>query len=302
MRSGRHGAHFAPLVRPDEPTAALVSAGNLLTALVLAPDWARFRRVSESSIEVNQREFSRQVELSSRHHHHPSQDADWVFAAVPRTRRDLVLDVAAGTGAAARSLAADVRQVIALDVTEAMLAEGAREAREAGVENILFMRGDAAALPFLDDSFATVLCRFALHHFPDPRVQLAEIKRVLAPRGWLGLADLVVAEDPAVAQRQNAIGRLANASYTGALSASALQDTLVRSGFEVAGAETRETRRPAGEWLATTPAPDAAEICAQLEAELNGGERTGLSPRREPDGSLSVARVLTSLLVLNPDA
>jgi ubiquinone/menaquinone biosynthesis C-methylase UbiE len=213
-----------------------------------------------------------------------------------------VLDVAAGTGVGARALAPDVRQVIALDATEAMLALGARETRAAGIENILFMRGDAAALPFLDDSFQTVLCRFALHHFPDPRGALSEMRRVLAPRGWLGLADLVVSEDAAVAERQNTIGRLADPAYAGALSASALQDTLVRLGFEVAGAETRATRQAVDAWLASTPAADAAEIRARLEADLEGGEPTGLAPQRGPDGAVSVTRVLTSLLVLNPDA
>jgi SAM-dependent methyltransferase len=230
--------------------------------------------------------------------------ADWVFARIPRGRRDVVLDVGAGAGLGGRSLSADVRQVIALGASEAILETGREQATAAGVENMLFMRGDAAALPFLDASFRVVLCRFALHHFDDPRVQLAEIKRVLRPRGWLGLADLVVSEDPPVAARQNAIEALRDGSHIQALSASQLQDRVVRLGYEVAGVETHELRRPLGAWLEPvgTPKDAAEEIGAWLEADLAGGEPTGLSPQRETDGGLSVLHTLTSLLILNRDA
>lgn len=232
-----------------------------------------------------------------------AEDSEWIFAGMPRSPRDLVLDVAAGTGLGSRALAADVRQVIALEHSGAMLETGRRQAAAAGIENILFMRGDATALPFLDSSFRTVLCRFVLHHFADPRVQLAEIKRVLAPRGWLGIADLVSSEDPLVAAAHNEIERLRDRSHQRALSASELQDTLVRSGFEVAGAETREVRRPLEPWLAeaATPADAAGEIRARLRADVRGGEPTGLAPKIGADGSISLAHTLTSLLVLKPD-
>ena len=84
-----------------------------------------------------------------------------------------MLDVAAGTGHVARSLAPRVRAVVALDATQAMLEQGKRH----GVPNVVFMRGDAAALPFVDQSFDVVVNRFALHHFEQPEVQLAEMRR-----------------------------------------------------------------------------------------------------------------------------
>jgi ubiquinone/menaquinone biosynthesis C-methylase UbiE len=262
--------------------------------------------VSESATELNQRAFSQQASTfaDSRFNHVLTDASEWVFAGIPRSERDLVLDVAAGTGLGGRALAPDVRQVIALDATEAMLEVGRAKAAAADLQNILFMRGDAAALPFLDNSFRTVLCRYALHHFPDPRVQLAEIKRVLAVRGWLGLADMVVSENRDTAERQNHIERLRDPSHARALSASELQDTLVRSGFEVAGAETREVRRPLEPWLEQSAAePDAAaEIRALLAADARGGAPTGLAPRLEADASFSFAHTLTSLLVLNPYA
>jgi SAM-dependent methyltransferase len=242
-------------------------------------------------------------ELATEQNPAVSDSADWVFARVPRRRRDVVLDVAAGTGGAGRSLAGEVHQVIALDTDPTRLQTARAEALGAGVENVLYMSGDAGSLPFLDASFRLVLCGFAVHGFSDPRVELAEIRRVLQPRGWLGLADLVVSEDAAVAERQNRIERRRDPAHTRALSASELQDTVARLGYEVVGAETHELRRPVDAWLelAGTPEAPASEIRAELSAEADGGSATGLAPRVEADGSLSVLHTLTSLLVLNRD-
>ena len=234
----------------------------------------------------------------------PQTPSDWGIESIPHSRRDTVLDVAAGTGRAGRALAGGVREVIALDADATALERGREEASAAGIENILFIRGDAAALPFLDASFRVVLCRFALHRFADPLGPLREIKRVLAPHGWLGLADLVVSEYAAVAERQNRIERLRDPAFIHAWSASELQDRLVRLGFEVAGAETREARRSLEGWLeqTRTPAGAAEEIRTLVQAELDGGATTGLTPRVESDANLSIGHTHTSLLVLNRDA
>jgi SAM-dependent methyltransferase len=232
-----------------------------------------------------------------------ADSAEWAFARVPRRPRDVVLDVGAGNGLGGRSLAGEVRQVIVVGASETSVEAGRAEAAAAGIANIVFMRGDAASLPFPDKAFRVVLSRCALHHFPDPSAELSEIRRVMEPRGWLGLADLVASEHRTVAARQNRIERLRDPSHARALSASELQDTVVRCGYEVTGAETREVRRPLDAWLEQTgtPARAAAEIRTLLRAEADGGEPTGLAPQLEPDGSLSFAHTLTSLLVLNRD-
>jgi SAM-dependent methyltransferase/Ni2+-binding GTPase involved in maturation of urease and hydrogenase len=55
-----------------------------------------------------------------------------------------------------------------------------------------FVRGDAHALPFEDGAFDAVLCECALSTFADPARALAEIRRVLAPRGRLAMSDMIV--------------------------------------------------------------------------------------------------------------
>jgi ubiquinone/menaquinone biosynthesis C-methylase UbiE len=47
---------------------------------------------------------------------------------------------------------------------------------------------DAAGLPFDDDSFDVAVCMHVLEHITQPRSVLAEIRRVVGPRGWLLVA------------------------------------------------------------------------------------------------------------------
>jgi ubiquinone/menaquinone biosynthesis C-methylase UbiE len=210
-----------------------------------------------------------------------TSDAEWIFAELPLSAQDLVLDVAAGTGHAARLLAPAVRGVVALDATAAMLAVGKAQADAAGLHNIVFARGDAAALPFLDASFDVVVSRFAVHHFGDPDGPLSEMVRCLRPGGRIAVADLVSHDDPEVGQRQNDLERLRDASHTQMLTSAQLRARLAALGVGSITVAERATERPLGPWLEqTATAADArAHIVAALEAELAGGATTGFSPR-----------------------
>src|SRR5579862_3234761 len=95
---------------------------------------------------------------------------DWIIEELAPQAGDIVLDVAAGTGHIARSLATKARHVVASDLTQEMLRLGKAEADAAGLRNILFEQGDAAHLPYLDASFDLVTNRFAVHHFQNPEL------------------------------------------------------------------------------------------------------------------------------------
>jgi ubiquinone/menaquinone biosynthesis C-methylase UbiE len=101
-----------------------------------------------------------------------------------------LLDVACGTGVVARQAAPRVApggQVCGLDLNDAMLdvARGAAADAEPAIE---WLQGDAAAMPLPDAAFDVVVCQAALMFMPDPRAALAEMRRVLAPGGRLGLS------------------------------------------------------------------------------------------------------------------
>src|SRR5712691_11806933 len=78
---------------------------------------------------------------------------------------DLALDVATGTGNTAFALAPHVRRVIGLDLTTEMLDQARRLTEERGVKNADWVLGDAARLPFQDETFDLYTVRAAPHHF-----------------------------------------------------------------------------------------------------------------------------------------
>jgi SAM-dependent methyltransferase len=97
-----------------------------------------------------------------------------------------VLDVACGTGNAAIRAAQAGGDVVGLDLTPELFAEGRRLAAAAGVE-IDWVEGDAEALPFDDGSFDVVLSVFGCMFAPRHDVAARELARVLAPGGRMGL-------------------------------------------------------------------------------------------------------------------
>jgi len=97
---------------------------------------------------------------------------------------DVVLDVACGHGNFTVELARRVGPsglVIGLDIAGSMLARAVRRVRRAGLDNVLLVRGDALALPFVDGAFAKLNCSGGLHQMPDLDRALAEFARVTQP-------------------------------------------------------------------------------------------------------------------------
>jgi ubiquinone/menaquinone biosynthesis C-methylase UbiE len=103
-----------------------------------------------------------------------------------------VLDVAAGRGASALTLAARFGcEVIALDYSRKNAETAKREAGARGVSGkVMPCCGDAERLPFADASFDAIVCECALCTFPNKRSAAAEFWRVLRAGGRLGLSDL----------------------------------------------------------------------------------------------------------------
>jgi SAM-dependent methyltransferase len=240
-------------------------------------------RVTGDHADALEQSFSRQAAAfeDGRFNTVYTDDVDWLFARLELRPDHLVLDVAAGTGHAARTLAPRVRGVVALDATPAMLDHGKRAAGAAGLRNIVFQRGDAAALPFLSESFDIVVSRFAVHHFQDPGIQVAEMTRCIRPGGVLVIPDLVADENPSIAGTQNRLERLRDPSHTRTLTADELVGLIASCGLVVRAIDTRTVERPLLPWLAQTDAEDevVASITAELRAELNGGPATGFRPR-----------------------
>ena len=97
-----------------------------------------------------------------------------------------VLDVCTGTGDVAFLFAGAGAQATGFDFTEAMLLRG-RE-RDQG-SKVRFVRGDALALPFGDQSFGVVSISYGLRNLADFERGIAELQRVTRPGGRILILD-----------------------------------------------------------------------------------------------------------------
>jgi SAM-dependent methyltransferase len=145
---------------------AATGAGEALPGLIFrwaAPLFARAaRRWSEDDAEA----FARLL--------HP--------ALQPHGR---LLDLGGGTGALAALLARVVPcTVTVVDPSPQMLRYAA------GLADVEPVLGDAAALPFTDDTFDAVLVCDAFHHFDHREAAAREITRVVRPGGGVIIAEI----------------------------------------------------------------------------------------------------------------
>ncbi|MFC1661660.1 class I SAM-dependent methyltransferase [Gemmatimonadota bacterium] len=108
-------------------------------------------------------------------------------------RQGRVLDVGCGFGATNLTLAERFpdSEFVGIDLSEPLLAM----AREAAHERDLagrarFEKADVMEIPFEDDSFDGLVNLNMVHLVDDPARMLDEMERVLAPDGFLFLADL----------------------------------------------------------------------------------------------------------------
>ncbi|WP_287129818.1 class I SAM-dependent methyltransferase [Candidatus Cyanaurora vandensis] len=83
-------------------------------------------------------------------------------------------------------------QLVAVDAAPAMLLVAQKQVQAARLsERIELVQADAKHLPWSSKSFTTIFTNSLLHHLPDPRPCLQELKRLLAPGGLIFLRDLI---------------------------------------------------------------------------------------------------------------
>jgi ubiquinone/menaquinone biosynthesis C-methylase UbiE len=98
---------------------------------------------------------------------------------------DLVLDVASGTGEPGLSIASKVKKgkVFLTDLSEDMLDIAIAQAEKKGIANVEAHVCDVCELPFADNTFDAISCRFGFMFFPDMQLAAKEMARVLKPGG-----------------------------------------------------------------------------------------------------------------------
>jgi ubiquinone/menaquinone biosynthesis C-methylase UbiE/predicted ester cyclase len=152
-----------------------------------------------------------------------------------------VLELAAGTARNLPYYRNDVT-VTGIELSPEMAELGRGRAEDLGRE-INIEVGDAADLPYPDESFDTVVCTYGLCTIPDDAAAIREAKRVLRPGGRLLLAEHVRSPNPAVRTIQRVLDPLAHRFGGDHLLREPL-DHLAAQGFEV-----DEVRRQKAGWV-----------------------------------------------------
>ncbi len=117
-----------------------------------------------------------------------------------------------------------------VDMTDEMLALAQQNARDAGVRNVHFLKGEIEAVPLPAASVDVIISNCVVNLSTDKPTVLTEMARVLRPGGRIGISD-VVAED-----RLSVEERAARGSYVGCI-AGALSKGEYEAGLEAAGFE-----------------------------------------------------------------
>jgi len=103
---------------------------------------------------------------------------------------EVVLDIASGTGEPGLSIAPLVKngEVVITDLSEDMLEIARENALLRGIKNVETLMADVSQIPFVDNNFDAVSCRFGFMFFPDMLQAAKEMHRVLKPGGRIATA------------------------------------------------------------------------------------------------------------------
>jgi arsenite methyltransferase len=155
---------------------------------------------------------------------------------------ETVLDLGSGAGADVLISAGRVGptgRAIGLDMTDEMLDRARANAREAGADNVEFLKGHIEEIPLPDRSVDVVISNCVINLSGDKQRVLDEAARVLRPGGRFAVSDVIADEDMDAATRADM------AAWTGCV-AGALTEREFASALEAAGfaeVEIRATHR-----------------------------------------------------------
>lgn len=117
-------------------------------------------------------------------------NGDEIIRQLKIKETDLVLDIASGTGEPGLTIATLTKngKVVLTDLSEDMLKIAKENAAQRGIKNIETRVCDVCELPFADNTFDAISCRFGFMFFPDILLATKEIVRVLKPGGKIATA------------------------------------------------------------------------------------------------------------------
>ena len=206
-----------------------------------------------------------------------------MLAAQPGGR---ALDVGCG-GVSHMTAARHCREVVAVDLSAAMLGQVRAEAVSRGLGNIVTREASAESLPFEDGGFDWVLSRYSAHHWPRLCKAMAEARRVIRPGGVGVFMDVVAPAAPLLDTWLQTFELMRDPGHLRNRTVAQWRQALTEAGFAVDKVFEGRIRLDFQSWVRrmATPEPLVTAIRllqAKMPAEV--AEHFAL----EPDGSFQL--------------
>jgi arsenite methyltransferase len=133
-----------------------------------------------------------------------------------------------------------------LDMTDEMLTLAERNARDAGVGNVRFLKGEIEHIPLPDASVDVVISNCVINLSADKAQVLREAVRVLRPGGRFAVSDIVVQGELPADLRRNT--ELWAGCVAGALEETTYRSLLAAAGFVNIDVEVTRVYAPNPDW------------------------------------------------------
>ena len=193
---------------------------------------------------------------------------------------EVVLDLGSGGGIDVLLSARRVGpagKAYGLDMTDEMLALANENKRQAGVENVEFLKGEIEHIPLPDDSVDVIISNCVINLSADKDRVLREAFRVLKPGGRLAVSDVVTRGEILPEIRQSVL--LWVGCVAGALDENDYRRKLASAGFEQVDVEpTRIYRVEDARGFLADNAIDADAIAPQVDGKFMSAFVRALKP------------------------
>eukprot|EP01095_Lingulamoeba_sp_RSL-Kostka_P001542 TRINITY_DN1217_c3_g1_i1.p1 TRINITY_DN1217_c3_g1~~TRINITY_DN1217_c3_g1_i1.p1 ORF type:complete len:321 (-),score=103.50 TRINITY_DN1217_c3_g1_i1:60-1022(-) len=175
-------AHYKPL---------LMDSTRILNEHTLHPSYYLQNYFGSNQDGLVQRESKKQSVKYEDLFSQSEKVLEWTKNQIPLNKDLSVLDIGGGTGAFARHIAKDVKEVCITDISRHMLKQAEKFAESENIENVGFVKGNANNLPFKDNSFDMIVSRLTIAQIYDLERAFLEFKRVVKPGGNIAIIDVI---------------------------------------------------------------------------------------------------------------
>jgi ubiquinone/menaquinone biosynthesis C-methylase UbiE len=187
--------------------------------------------------------------------HSRGEDLDRIEERARQSAPAQAVDLGTGGGHVAYRLAKHACAVMAVDLSDEMLAAVQATASSKGLSNIQTQRSAAENLPFEDATFEFAACRFSAHHWRDLEAGVREARRVLRQGSPALFVDVCSPGLALLDTHLQAVEILRDTSHVRDYTVAQWLETLSRNGFAIESTRTWRIPTHFDSWIARMRTP-----------------------------------------------